>query len=125
MNQLTITNLTRPLISPIKVKRCETFLCRLRGLTFRRSLSSQEGLLLIQKKDGRMDAAIHMLAVFMDLAIVWINTNGVVVDLRLARSWRPIYVPQKPACYILEIAPERLADFQVGDKVEFKEFRVD
>lgn len=125
MNQLTITNLTRPLISPIKVKRCETFLCRLRGLTFRRSLSSQEGLLLIQKKDDRMDAAIHMLAVFMDLAIVWINTNGVVVDLRLARSWRPIYVPQKPARYILEIAPERLADFQVGDKVEFEEFRVD
>lgn len=81
--------------------------------------------MLVQKKDNRVDAAIHMLAVFMDLAIVWIDTDGDVVDLRLARRWRPLYVPQKPARYILEMAPERLADFQVGDKVKFEEFSSD
>jgi len=66
-----------------------------------------------------------MLAVFMDLAIVWINTDGDVVDSRLARRWRPIYVPQKPARYVLEMAPDRLADFKVGDKVKFEEIRLD
>lgn len=125
MDQITITNLTRPNVSPVKAKRCESFLCRLRGLTLRRSLPSQEGLLLVQNKDSRVDAAIHMFAVLMDLAIVWINTEGDVVDLRLARRWRPIYVPEKPARYILEMAPERLEDFQVGDKVRFEEIRVD
>ena len=81
--------------------------------------------MLVQKKDSRMDAAIHMLAVFMDLAVVWINTDGDVVDLRLARRWRPIYVPQSPARYVLEMAPDRLADFQVGDKVRIEEIRMD
>jgi uncharacterized membrane protein (UPF0127 family) len=66
-----------------------------------------------------------MLAVFMDLAIVWINTDGDVVDSRLARRWRPIYVPQKPARYVLEMTPDRLVDFKVGDKVKFEEIRLD
>ena len=125
MKQVIINNLTQSSISPLKARLCESFLCRLRGLTFRRSLSSQEGLLLVQKKDSRMDATIHMLAVFTDLAVVWINTDGDVVDLRLARRWRPIYVPQSPARYVLEMAPDRLADFQVGDKVRIEEIRMD
>jgi uncharacterized membrane protein (UPF0127 family) len=125
MDQIIITNLSQPSISPVKARFCESFRCRLRGLTFRRSLVSQEGLLLVQKKDSRVEASIHMLAVFMDLAIVWINTDGDVVDSRLARRWRPIYVPQKPARYVLEMAPDRLADFKVGDKVKFEEIRLD
>jgi uncharacterized membrane protein (UPF0127 family) len=125
MDQIIITNLSQPSISPVKARFCESFLCRLRGLTFRRSLASHEGLLLVQKKDSRVDASIHMLAVFMDLAIVWINTDGDVVDSRLARRWRPIYVPQKPARYVLEMTPDRLVDFKVGDKVKFEEIRLD
>jgi uncharacterized membrane protein (UPF0127 family) len=124
MKHVLIYNLTQSSISPVKARHCESFLCRLRGLTFRRSVSSQEGLLLVQKKDSRVDATIHMLAVFTDLAVVWINSDGGVVDLRLARRWRPIYIPKSPARYILEMAPDRLADFQVGDKVRFEEIRM-
>lgn len=81
--------------------------------------------MLVQKKDSRVDSSIHMLAVLINLAIVWINTDKDVVDSRLARRWRPIYVPQKPARYVLEMAPDRLEDFQVGDKVEFEEIHMD
>jgi uncharacterized membrane protein (UPF0127 family) len=125
MKHVLIFNLTQSSIRPVRARHCKSFLCRLRGLTFRRSLSYQEGLLLVQNKDSRADATIHMLAVFMDLAVVWINSDGDVVDLRLARRWRPIYMPRSPARYILEMAPNRLADFQVGDKVRFEEIRMD
>ena len=64
-------------------------------------------------------ASIHMLFVYMDLAVIWVNSNGHVVDTVLARSWRLAYAPRQAAQYILEIAPDRLADFQVGDRLEF------
>lgn len=57
----------------------------------------------------------------MDLAVAWIDDTGEVVDVRLARRWRPIYVPKRPARYILEMAASRLKDFRIGDKVEFKQ----
>lgn len=85
---------------------------------FRRSLPPQEGLLLVQKLDSRIDAAIHMFLMWMDLTVVWINNAGLVVDVRLARRWRPFYLPVAPARYILEIHPDRIRDFQVGDQVE-------
>jgi uncharacterized membrane protein (UPF0127 family) len=87
---------------------------------FRSSLSQAQGLLLVGSRDSRLDAAIHMLFVFMDLAVIWINSEQVVVDTVLARSWRPAYTPHQPARYILEIHPSRLAEFKVGDRIEFQ-----
>lgn len=68
-----------------------------------------------------MDSAIHMFAVFIDLGIIWINNGGVVVDKCLAKRWITIKAPKQPARYILEIVPERLNEFTVGDKVHFEE----
>jgi uncharacterized membrane protein (UPF0127 family) len=93
----------------------------LRGLTFRRSLDIHEGLLLVQKRESIIDSSIHMFAVSMDLAVIWINTTMDVVDVRLARSWRPVYAPHQPARYVLEISSSRLAEFQTGDQIEFSE----
>jgi hypothetical protein len=90
-------------------------------LTFRREVKPEEGLLLVQQHDSRLDAAIHMLGVFTDLAITWINSSGEVVDVRLARRWRLVYVPNSPARYILETNLIRLQDFEIGDQVSFEE----
>lgn len=119
MKRVSVENLTTPDITPLIVDYCDSFSSRLRGLTFRANLSYGEGLLLVQSRDSRVDTAIHMLGVLMDLAVVWINGAGKVVDVRLARRWRPIYVPKHPARYILEISPTRLEDFRIGDQVEF------
>jgi uncharacterized membrane protein (UPF0127 family) len=99
---------------------CDSFLCRLRGLMFRSSLAPGQGLLLVEGRDSRLDTAIHMLFVFMDLAVIWINSEKVVVDSVLARAWRPAYAPRQPARYILEIHPDRLNEFKIGDKIEFQ-----
>jgi uncharacterized membrane protein (UPF0127 family) len=119
MLQVAVNNLTKPPKVPLVVDYCDSFFSRLRGLTLRFNLSDEEGLLLVQSRDSRIDSAIHMFGVFIDLAVAWINEAGEVVDVRLARRWRPIYVPKRPARYILEMSPSRLNDFRVGDKVEF------
>lgn len=117
MEIVSIENRTRPLKSPLRAGYCDSFLCQLRGYTFRSHVSLGEGLLLVQRRDSRLDSAIHMLFVFTALAVVWINSDLEVVDVRLARPWRPAYIPARPARYVLEIAPERLDDFQLGDQV--------
>ena len=76
--------------------------------------------MLVQGSDSRLEASIHMMFVWIDLAVVWINSGGEVVDIKLARRWRPAYVPRRPARYILEIHPDRLDEFHIGDQVTFE-----
>ena len=83
--------------APLQAIYCDSFLCRLRGLMFRSSLAHDEGLLLVEARDSRLDTSIHMLFVFMDLAVIWINSEYTVVDTVLARAWRPAYAPRQPA----------------------------
>jgi uncharacterized membrane protein (UPF0127 family) len=125
MKQVIIHNLDRSIDTPLRARVCKSFLCKLRGLTFRRKIPLDLGLLLVQDRDSRMDASIHMLGVFFDLWVVWINSQGRVVDERLARRWRPVYIPQKPARYVLEMSPLRNRDYHVGDKVHFEKVLVD
>lgn len=119
MKKIQIDNKTQSLPSQLCALFCESFLCRLRGLMFRSNLASGEGLLLVEARDSRLDTSIHMLFVFMNLAVIWINSENTVVDTVLARAWRPAYAPSKPARYILEIHPDRLNEFKVGDQIEF------
>jgi uncharacterized membrane protein (UPF0127 family) len=121
MNQVSVTNLSSSLQGPLQAGYCSSFLCRLRGLTFRCQLPLEQGLLLVQRRENRLDASIHMLMVWMDLGVVWINNAGAVVDTVLAKSWHTAYFPQAPARYVLEIHPERLAEFHIGDKVTFED----
>ncbi len=124
MQQLLVFNQSRPQVPPIEAEYCESFLCQLRGLTFRRTLAHEKGLLLVQKDDSRVNTSIHMMFVMIDLSVVWINSAYNVVDIRLARRWRPVYVPVNPAKYVLELSADRIDDFRVGDLVEFHPYPV-
>jgi len=121
MKFVQITNTSRTLPQPLRVRYCDAFFCRLRGLMFQNQLGDDQGLLLVQKRENRRDAAIHMFFVGMDLGVVWMNRDREVVDLQLAKSWRPLYTPEKPAKYVLEIHPNRLEDFILGDILDFEE----
>jgi uncharacterized membrane protein (UPF0127 family) len=121
MRKVSVANIDHPGAPPVEAAYCESFLSRLRGFTFRRSIRPHEGLILVQKLDNRLDASIHMLGVFTDLAVVWINSEFVVVDSRLARKWRPLYIPKKACRFVLEMNPQRLADYKPGDKVRFED----
>jgi len=116
-----VRNLDIPSQAPLQIKYCASFICRLRGLTFRSPLSPTEGLLLVYKQDSRLDTSIHMLGVSFDLAVIWINSSMQVVDKVLAESWHLAYAPKEEAQYILEIHPDRLDEFQIGNKVKFED----
>ncbi len=103
------------------VRHCDSFLCRLRGLMLRRHLGDDEGLLLVGQRESRWDAAIHMLFVLFPIAAVWLNAEGYVVDIQLARPFRPLYVPQAPARDVLEGPPTLLDQVRVGDRLRFSE----
>jgi len=110
----------RKLTAP-RVKYCESFLCRLRGLTFRPPLTLEEGLLLVFNRDSRVDSSIHMLGVSFDLAVFWINNDLQVVDKTVAGAWKPAFFPRSPARYVLEVHASRINDFEIGQFVQFQD----
>ena len=117
---ISVHNTDKPSLAPIRARYCNSFLSKLRGFTFRRRLARGEGLVLVEGHDTRAATAIHMLFVWTDLAVAWIDSTNTVVDAVLAKSWRPFYAPSKPARYVLEIHPERMGEFQIGNKVQFE-----
>jgi uncharacterized membrane protein (UPF0127 family) len=92
---------------------------------FTRRIPDDRGLLLVQKRDSRLDASIHMMFMWMDLAIIWINSEFSVVDKVLARRWKMGYFPKKAAKYVLETGTSHYQEFNVGDTVRFAELPPD
>jgi uncharacterized membrane protein (UPF0127 family) len=121
MEYIRIFNQTHPEVKPIKAKYCQSFLCQLRGLMFTPKLPENEGLLLVQGSDSRMNSSIHMMFMRIDLAVIWINSEFTVVERVLARRWKLGYIPKQPAMYVLETNVSSLNDFNIGDKVSFEE----
>lgn len=119
--QVFIHNLTHPGPAALRAEYGASFLRRMRGMMFRRSLPPGWGLLMVQPRDSRMDAAIHMFFVPINLGVIWINSALEVVDVQLARSWCPAYWPRAAAKYVLETAPEHLSSFHIGDRLQLEE----
>ncbi len=120
MRFVEIRNDSTPLKTPIQAGICESFIQKLRGLMFYPSLSAHEGRLFIEKEETKLNTSIHMLFMNFDITVVWIDRQYQVVDVILAKKWRPYYVPAHPAQYTLEIHADHLHDFHVGDKIRIK-----
>lgn len=86
---------------------------------FRRSITEDEGLVFVYRHDNRIHTSIHMFFVPFELGVIWVNKAGEVVDLVCAKPWRPSYAPQKPASYVIELHPNKLASVKSGDLIEF------
>lgn len=97
----------------------DTFFKRWRGLMLRRRLAEGEGLLFTFRRENRSETAIHMFFVAFPIAAVWLDTQGVVVDAKLAKPWRPYYAPARPARYLIEAPPSLLARVTVGEQLTF------
>lgn len=116
--EIAVNNLSRPQREPLKAKWCASIICKLKGFMFRRRLKHGERLILVEKRQGRLNTAIHMLAVFMPLGVLWIDAQGLVVDKRIARPWR-FYLPAAPAKYVLEGEVSLLDEHMIGDELQF------
>lgn len=119
MSRVIVKNLSHPIDSSLQVELCDSFFSRFRGLMMRGSIAENEGIILAENTDSIMNATIHMLFMKFDIAVIWINHQMRVVDKKIARKWKLVYAPVSPAGYILETHPNRLVDFEIGDKVDF------
>jgi uncharacterized membrane protein (UPF0127 family) len=120
MTPITVQNLTNQQRSTLKLRYCDSFLTRFIGLMFHPPLELDDGILLVGKNESRMDASIHMLFMRMDLTVLWLDAAFKVVDVVLARRWRPMYIPKSPAQYVMEISPLRYSEFKIGDRLHIE-----
>ena len=104
----------------VAARWCDSFLTKLRGFTFRSGLEPGEGLVLVEKRDNKLNSAIHMLFVPFDLGVIWVNDAGLVVDTVVAKPWALSYTPQAAARYVIEMAPAGLEGVAVGDHIRFE-----
>lgn len=104
-----------------RAKWCASYWCKLRGLQFVRSLADDEGLLFVNGGESIVNSSIHMFFMFMEIAVVWLDANGKVVDKKLAKPWRPAYAPQSAAKYYIEAPTSLLDRVSVGDVLSFDE----
>jgi len=102
-----------------KLKLCDTFWTRFRGLMLAAPLAEDEGLLFVFERENRMDSAIHMMFMRFSIAAVWLDGQGTVVDKVLAKPWRLMYAPAKPARYVIEAHPALLDRVMIGDRLTF------
>lgn len=104
-----------------RVRLCTGFWCHFRGLQLVPRLPDDEGLLFITGYEGRAHTSIHMFFMRFRIGVVWMNSDGQVVDTALALPWRPAYAPRQPARYYLEANPSVLERVAVGDILRFDE----
>jgi len=114
---VAVMNRTRALSMATQVRVCRSFLSRFMGLMLRRRLDEEQGALLVLTNTSRIDSAIHMLFVFFPLAIFWLDEEGIVVSRCLARPWRPVYLPRRPARYVLELSASCFDSAVEGDRL--------
>ncbi len=104
-----------------RVKLCDNFWTRFRGLQLVTHLPDDEGLLFVTGSENRANTTIHMFFMFFSIGVVWLDATGKVVDKCLAKPWRPAYAPRSPAQYFVEANPTILDKVQIGDMLRFDE----
>jgi len=101
----------------INVKYCDTFFSKLIGLMFSRKLKQDHGIVLVEKNETRINTTIHMMFVNYDITVLWLDKQMVVIDKVLAKKWVPIYIPKKPAQYVLELHHSKFPEYSIGDQL--------
>lgn len=116
-----ILNLTTNQIIARQVRLCDTPPARGRGLMFRRPLAEDEALLFVLPSESIADASIHTFFVFFPIAVIWLDQERRVVDVKKIRSFRLRHAPAKPARYVVEGHPRLAGKVQVGHRLSWIE----
>ena len=88
---------------------------------FTKALNPDQGVILVEDTESRINTSIHMLFMNFDLTILWVNAQMIVVDKVLAKKWAPFYFPKAPAQYVVELHPSQFSHFSIGDTLVMSE----
>lgn len=98
---------------------CASFWCHFRGLMLRPRLDPDEGLLFVLKQPSLVNSTIHMLFMLIPIAVIWLDADRRVIDVKLAKPWRLAYAPAKAAQFFIEAHPSVLERVKLGDVLSF------
>jgi len=84
----------------MRVELCDTTWKKMKGLMFRRGLDHV--LLFVNKKESRINMAIHSFFVFFPFDAIYLDSRGMVVDAETITPFRMNYTPSRPAQYLAE-----------------------
>jgi uncharacterized membrane protein (UPF0127 family) len=88
---------------------------------FRRGIEEGEALLFDFKRETRLFSSVHTLLVFFPIALIWLDSEGVVVDKRIAKPFRPFIAPRRRARYLLECHPNFFGRVEIGERLLWTE----
>ena len=101
-----------------RIVACVSASARRQGLLNRKSLTQEEGVLLVlpvqRSERSGLATSIHMMGIKFPVAVAWLRADGEVVHAVLAQPWRLYYGSPKPASYVLEVHPVHLARLRPG-----------
>ncbi len=98
------------------VEIADSFLNRIKGLSFRKMLSMSEGMLFVFSKPGKYK--FWMVGMRFPIDIAFISQNKKVVD-KITLELGEEYTPGKEFMYALEVNKGLLKDIERGDDVEW------
>lgn len=84
---------------------------------FSKQLDPEQGLILVEERESRINSSIHMMFMNYDILVLWLDKQLTIVDKVLARKWHPYYAPQKPAQFVIELHPSKFPHYEIGDKL--------
>ena len=87
---------------------------------FSKELKHDQGIILVENKESRINTSIHMMFMNYDITVLWLDKERVIVDKVLAKKWRPSYLPKKPAQYVVELHQSKFSDYSIGDELIFR-----
>ena len=93
-----------------------------KGLMFKGRKTVEKGLCMVlpSSKDVKFGASITMLFCFVDMQIIFINSEFKVVDKKNLKTWTSNYTPKKPCKYIIESTIGKFDKIKIGDLVSIK-----
>ena len=84
---------------------------------FSRELKSDQGIIMVENQETRINTSIHMMFMNYDITVLWLNKQLVIVDKVFARKCRLIYLPKMPAQYVVELHQSKFSEFSIGDQL--------
>ncbi len=98
------------------VKFCESIFSKMLGAMFQKKID--KAYIFPLGEELLYGASIHMMFVFTNMSVFWLNDEKVVVDKAFARPWR-MYNPKERASWIIELPEIKYNDIDVGDYLKF------
>jgi uncharacterized membrane protein (UPF0127 family) len=97
-----------------EVNFCDDFISKAKGLMFSRKLKNNECLVL------NNSSSIHMLFVFQDIDVVWLNNKKVVDKKENIKSFSLLIKPKVKTDKVIELPLGKAKLFKLGNKVDFR-----